>query len=414
MTPTRRIAARWYAFGYLREVVLMYPIYAIMMGANGISPLELSTLFIVWSGSALVFEVPSGVIADRFSRKGLLVASGFIKGSVFIVWWLAPHYWGYLVGFIVWGFGSSLVSGTSESLLFDTLKARTDPRTQRDETDAFARIYGRGLVAANLGVATALLAGGYAAHAGYALPLAESAAMPMLASLLVAFAFAEPPRSAGPPVDASNSDTPCPDPPRSAIRSRFGATLAAGLAEVRASRTMLRIVAMAATLATAYGTLDEYVGPFFTETRAFSLGEIGVIYAALYAMKTLGMEASHRLPVRTLRGIAWLAAAATIGLGASTLASGYAIAVAIGAYFALSAACEVLLQTRLQHEIEGHARATVTSLAKMAQHAFEPLLLLYIGSIAQVTSFKVAFAAVAGLTFALALAFVVLAPARDR
>ncbi len=99
MTSTRHIAARWYAFGYLREVVLMYPVYAIMMGANGIAPFELSVLFIVWSGSALIFEVPSGVLADRYSRKRLLVASGLIKGSVFVVWWFVPSFWGYLVRF---------------------------------------------------------------------------------------------------------------------------------------------------------------------------------------------------------------------------------------------------------------------------------------------------------------------------
>jgi len=401
MTPTRHIAARWYAFGYLREVVLMYPVYAIMMGANGISPLELSTLFIVWSGSALVFEVPSGVIADRLSRKWLLVASGFIKGAVFVVWWFAPSYWGYLVGFVVWGFGSSLVSGTSESFLFDTLKQRVDPRTQRDETDAFARIYGRGLMAANLGVATALLGGGYAAQAGYALPLAESMAAPMLASLVVALSFVEPRRSAATSADSASSP-------------RFGATLAAGIAEVRGNRTMLRIVAMFATLATAYGVLDEYIGPFLTETHEFSLGAIGVAYAALYAMKTLGMEAAHRLPARSLRAIASLAGAATLGLAASTFVTGYAIAAAIGLYFALTAACEVLLQTRLQHAIEGPARATVTSLAKMAQHACEPLFLLYIGTIAEVASFKAAFAAVAALTLVLSVAFVALAPVRDR
>ena len=94
-------------------------------------------LFVVWSGSALIFEVPSGVLADRYSRKRLLVASGLIKGSVFIVWWFAPNFWGYLVGFIVWGFGSSLVSGTSESFLFDTLDAaRAAPTHSRASTDA--------------------------------------------------------------------------------------------------------------------------------------------------------------------------------------------------------------------------------------------------------------------------------------
>jgi MFS family permease len=279
MTSTRHIAARWYAFGYLREVVLIYPVYAIMMGANGIAPLELSALFIVWSGSALVFEVPSGVLADRYSRKRLLAASGLVKGSVFVVWWFAPNFWGYLSGFIVWGFGSSLVSGTSESFLFDTLK-------QRGQTDAFARIYGRGLMANSLGVATALAGGGYAARAGYALPLVASALMPMAASLIVALTFVEPPRSAA------------------LSQPRFTGTLAAGLKEVRGNRTMLRIVAMFATLVTAYGVLDEYVGPFLIETREFSLGAIGVIYASLYAMRTLGMEAAHRLPPRSLRATA--------------------------------------------------------------------------------------------------------------
>ncbi|HTK97045.1 MAG TPA: MFS transporter [Pseudomonadales bacterium] len=389
MTSTRHIAARWYAFGYLREVVLIYPVYAIMMGANGIAPLELSVLFIVWSGSALVFEVPSGVLADRYSRKRLLAASGLVKGSVFVVWWFAPNFWGYLSGFIVWGFGSSLVSGTSESFLFDTLK-------QRGQTDAFARIYGRGLMANSLGVATALAGGGYAARAGYALPLVASALMPMAASLIVALTFVEPPRSAA------------------LSQPRFTGTLAAGLKEVRGNRTMLRIVAMFATLVTAYGVLDEYVGPFLIETREFSLGAIGVIYASLYAMRTLGMEAAHRLPPRSLRATAVVLAVGTLALAASTLVGGIAIAVAIGVYFALSAASEVLLQTQLQHEIEGSARATVTSLAKMAQHACEPAYLLYIGAIAQVWSFSAAFVAVAALTFALAIVFATIAPAQGR
>ncbi len=390
MTSTRHIAVRWYAFGYLREVVLMYPVYAIMMGAHGIAPLELSVLFIVWSGSALVFEVPSGVLADRYSRKRLLVASGLIKGSVFVIWWFAPNFWGYLCGFIVWGFGSSLVSGTSESFLFDTLKQRAQP-------EAFARIYGRGLMANSLGVATALAVGGYAAQAGYAIPMAESALAPMLASLIVVFTFVEPPRSGLPQAHARATDT-----------------LVAGVKEVRGNRAMMWTVAMFASLVTAYGVLDEYIGPFLTETRSFSLGAIGVIYAALYAMRTLGMEAAHRLPAGSLRAIAVVLGIGSLALGTSTVLTGFAIAVAIGIYFALTAAAEVLLQTQLQQQIEGTARATVTSLAKMAQHACEPAFLLFIGAVAQAWSFNAAFAGVAAITLALAIVFTTLAPAQGR
>src|SRR4030095_2969548 len=146
MTSTQRIATAWYAYGYLREVVLIYPVYAIMFGQHGISAIQLSTLFVVWAGSALVFEVPSGVLADRYSRKRLLVLSGLIKGSAFIVWWISPDFVGYLMGFVLWGAGSSRVSGTSESFLFDTL-------AQRSDGGSFARIYGRGMAASSLGIA---------------------------------------------------------------------------------------------------------------------------------------------------------------------------------------------------------------------------------------------------------------------
>ena len=393
MTPTRRIATTWYAYGYLREVVLIYPVYAIMMGEHGVSPLELSTLFFVWSASALIFEVPSGVLADRYSRKRLLVISGVLKGAAFIPWWFAPDFSGYLTGFVVWSMGSSLVSGTSESFLYDTL--RTAPHA-KGEDRGFARIYGRGMVASSFGVATALAGGGYLAEHGYAWPLALSIAAPWFAALIVAIAFVEPPRG-----DATRHE------------NVFG-TLAAGVAEVRRSRVLLYIVAMFATLVTAYGVIDEYLGPFLNEKPAFTLGAVGLVYAASFTTRTIGMEVAHRLPFRSLRAIANLFAIGTLGLGVTALTNDLWLVVTYGWYFAASSAAEVLLQTRLQHEIDGSARATVTSIAKMAQHGAELLFYLYIGTIAQLWSFQTALAAVAVLTFTLAIVFAAMAPARSR
>ena len=156
MTATRRIALAWYGYGYLREALPIYPVYAIVIGAHGIDAMQLSVLFIIWSGSALAFEVPAGVLADHYSRKWLLVASGAIKGCAFVVWWLVPDFTGYLAGFVIWGASSSLVSGTAESYLYDSLASRGN-------ADAFTRIYGRGMAAASLGIATALASGGYLA-----------------------------------------------------------------------------------------------------------------------------------------------------------------------------------------------------------------------------------------------------------
>ena len=393
MTPLQRIAARWYVYGYLREVVLIFPVYAIMMGEHGVSPIQLSILFIVWSVSALVFEVPSGVLADRYSRKRLLVIAGSVKGCAFIIWWLSPDFAGYLIGFIVWGFGSSLSSGTSESFLYDTLYA------QREQA-AFARIYGRGSAANSLGIATALAGGGYLAEYGYTLPLLLSTAAPWSSALVAAIAFVEPPRSGSVSYETTHAN--------------YWKTLAAGLNEVRKSRIVQRIVVMSATLVTAYGVTEEYIGPFLREAPKLSFGTVGVVYAAAFATRTLGMEIAHRLPFRSLRAIAWLFALGTLGLAATVVANGTWLIVTLGGYFAMSSAAQVLMQTRLQHEIDGAARATATSIAKMAENTGGLLFIVYIGGIAQLWSFQIALAAVAALTFALAIAFAAIAPARDR
>jgi len=386
MTSTQRIAAAWYAYGYLREVVLIYPVYAIMMGQNGISAIELSTLFIVWAGSALIFEVPSGVVADRYSRKRLLVLSGVLKGSAFIIWWIAPDFLGYLAGFVVWGAGSSLVSGTSESFLFDTLAERRDGAS-------FARIYGRGMAASSLGIATALAGGGYLAESGYTLPLALSIAAPWCAALVVATLFVEPPRS------------------RQAARTHFWGTLSEGWAEVRRHGTIRFIVAMFATLVAAYGVVDEYVGPLLNE-KHFALHTVGFTYAAAFVSRTLGMELAHRLPLRTLRAIALLFGVGIACLGAALRADRLALILAYSTYFMMSSAGEVLLQTRLQQAIGGPSRATVTSFAKMSEYATSLPLYLFIGGIADRWSFQVALGATAALTGIIAAAFVATARAR--
>ncbi|MHC4854768.1 MAG: MFS transporter, partial [Planctomycetota bacterium] len=194
MNSETRFASVWYAHSYLRELVLIYPTYAIMMGEHGISPLALSTLFIVWSLTHLVLEVPSGTLADRYSRRRLLILSAALKGVAFLIWWVLPGFWGYLVGFVAWGMASSLVSGTAEALLHDTLAAR-------DATHTFARLYGRGLAFNSLGVATALALGGYAAEFGYTLPLLASVAAPWLTAALVAVGLEEPPRARQPHSD---------------------------------------------------------------------------------------------------------------------------------------------------------------------------------------------------------------------
>jgi MFS family permease len=90
------------------DVIPLYPLYA---------------LFAIWSGVAILAEVPSGAIADRFSRRGSLVAAGVLQAAGYAVWISLPGFAGFAAGFVLWGLGGSLVSGSQEALLYDGLDA---------------------------------------------------------------------------------------------------------------------------------------------------------------------------------------------------------------------------------------------------------------------------------------------------
>jgi hypothetical protein len=49
--------------------VLLYPVYALLFSATGLSVWQISSLFVIWSLSSMAFEVPSGAFADATSRR---------------------------------------------------------------------------------------------------------------------------------------------------------------------------------------------------------------------------------------------------------------------------------------------------------------------------------------------------------
>ena len=79
-------------------------------------------IFTIWAATAIVLEVPSGVLADKYSRRLILFVGQLFSVAGFVCWGLFPHFWGFLLGFVLWGTKSALSSGTFEALICDELK----------------------------------------------------------------------------------------------------------------------------------------------------------------------------------------------------------------------------------------------------------------------------------------------------
>ena len=101
----------------------IYALYALLFAGTGLSTGEISALFAIWSLTGFVAEVPTGALADRFSRRGALVAAGLLEAAGFALWLARPGFVGFALGFVLWGVGGALVSGALEALLFDGLAA---------------------------------------------------------------------------------------------------------------------------------------------------------------------------------------------------------------------------------------------------------------------------------------------------
>lgn len=104
---------------------------------RGVAFDQIFYLSIVWSITTLLFEVPSGYLADRFGRKRTLLLGTFITAFSYLVAFFADSFLAFCVQFALMSFGFSCFSGTEEALLYDTLK---ETKEEHKMTSYFAKL----------------------------------------------------------------------------------------------------------------------------------------------------------------------------------------------------------------------------------------------------------------------------------
>jgi MFS family permease len=360
--PNRHIETVWIAQAFLDDFILIYPVYALMMLDAGISGLELSLLFAVWSLSSLIFEIPSGVIGDLVNRRRYVALGSLIRAIGFLCWLAFPSLIGFGAGFVLWSLGSAIHSGTLQALLHDVL-------AEQGRDAAFAKIYGRGKSAGSAGVLCAMAIGGFLAEEGFAAALFLSALAPVLAAGLIVGYVTEPPRTAT--EDGSS-------PALSA--AGVAATFTGALGAIAGNRVLALVAVMLIVFMGGGGVIDEYLGPLFEESGVVNLGIIGLLYGAVLGSRAIGTALAHRLRALSLSGIGALCLAAHGLLLAGLAGSLLWLVLACSVYFALMGVVEVLLETSLQEQIDVGARATVTSVAGAGLEVWGIALFVLIGS----------------------------------
>ena len=279
-----RFTGRVVAYAALRELIPVFPVYALLFTDAGLSTGQVSTLLVIWSATHVVLEVPSGAWADTVSRRRLLVLASALYAGCFALWSAVPTYAAFAGGFVLWGLSGSLVSGTYEAYVYDHLYAR-----QRQ--DSYRKVIAAGETSAlvlNLvatAAATPIVALWGLTGAGWA-----SVAVCVAATVLALWLPADAPRSHVDP-EAQTSDQP-EDPDLSYL-----GMLRAGLAE-SLHPSVARAVLLAAGVP-AFLAFDEYFG-LLADDLGVSLTVIPLLVALTVAAQAVGAALAPRLPMHRL------------------------------------------------------------------------------------------------------------------
>jgi len=86
----------------------------------GLGPFQLVLVGSVLEGTALLFEVPTGVVADSISRRTSVLWGFGLMGAGFLLY-AVPSFGVVLAGQVVWGLGSTFISGANVAWLVDEI-----------------------------------------------------------------------------------------------------------------------------------------------------------------------------------------------------------------------------------------------------------------------------------------------------
>src|SRR2546427_3897606 len=187
MLPPEVVAKirRFHAYQVASSFAIWIPFWALWIRGNLASDFEFTLVDVAFWIGLLVFQLPVGVIADRYGRKPTIVLSEVFRSAGILGYGLATTFAGFVVANVVWSLGAAFSIGTS-SYLYETLLAI------RHESE-FPRYIGRNTMIQLLSNAAGAFAGGLFVQASHDLRLTLFVgAGRHLVAVRVALTFVEP------------------------------------------------------------------------------------------------------------------------------------------------------------------------------------------------------------------------------
>ncbi|HEX6129953.1 MAG TPA: MFS transporter [Candidatus Limnocylindria bacterium] len=362
----------------------------------GLSNVEAFAANAFFTAGMVIFEIPTGVVADTRGRR-----LSYVLGTLTLVvstllyllmWQVHAPFWGWAVASVLLGLGFTFFSGATEAWLVDALAA-TDYHGHLDH------VFGRAQAVGGAAMLTGSLAGGMVAQfTNLGVPYVLRAALLGVATLvalryMVDIGFA--------PQRAS---------PVAAVRTVVGASVRHGFGNSPVRWLMIGGVFTGGTGIYVFYAAQPYLLELFGDPSAYSIaGLAAAIFAGVQILGGLLVPYVRRLFGRRTDALLLSGGVGVASLLLLGMTSSFLVALGLlSTWSLLSTIARPMRAAYVNGIIPSHARATVLSFDSLLSSAGGVVAQPALGRVADLGGYGLSYV-VAGAINVLAIPFVVLA-----
>lgn len=348
-------------------VNLLESIVTLFYFSLGLNYTNILIVLLCFSISIMLFEVPTGIFADKYGAKKSLLAGTLVKALSLILLLLANHEWYVYMSQVLSGMAAAFFSGSLEALLYESLKE--DDR-EEEMTKVYGKIEGASMIPKMIG----LIVGAWVAKDLTPMQFAILIGLNLLFVLLQIFFVL---RIIEPPSLENYRDQPW-----SHVKK--------GTREILANPNLLFLFANVTIVFISTYVFTNFEQPWFQKLD-FPVEALGIVFAFGYLVSYLVSTYAGWL-TKILSEVTWMyLSGALIAISyVATVVFDHSLTIFIIAVFMIRAARSIRwpIYSNLSNQyISSGSRATTLSMLSILDSVFD---VVFIGSITVVSQWGIA------------------------
>ncbi|MCX7748939.1 MAG: MFS transporter [Clostridia bacterium] len=120
--PIGKQITLYYLFNFLIRFMIYFPVFVVFLQSVDLNNTQIMIILSVYNAAVIIGEVPTGVFADRFSRKGSVIIGCILQGASIFLMVVLKDYYSFIILEAIFGIGTTFQSGAITSLFYDYLK----------------------------------------------------------------------------------------------------------------------------------------------------------------------------------------------------------------------------------------------------------------------------------------------------